>query len=494
MPAAKRPKLTDKRLYWRGGKIWCRVPGPSGRILRKTTKCTDEAAASAFADERERRYADPAHAAAQAATLEGSVKALIVDMKGRRRAPDTIKIALEKLGHFVRLWGATISMAEVATRGPELVTEYIEKRRGEGVVDFTIKKELQHLDMALAIAVYLKSYPKDGPRGAVLVPPFFTGGHTPRTRTPTLDEFRLVLGELEDGRAAHLVYVVATGSRRKEARLAHRVDVDFDMRLVSMRGTKSKKAASQIPITRITEPMLRWSLKHAPGRDLLFAPWGNLSRDLNAACKRAGVPKFTPNDLRRSFASWHRAELARTPGDKTAAELVSKLLRHTTDKLSQTTYANLPAAEIGQAIEARLLPPAPAEPGEFVGDVGGECAPGDPLTGCVDSVPAYCANRANDAAPARENAEKSRATLGNRTPDLRFTKPSVGSRSERIKAGMRAAEAAAVVPEVYAETLRRLAEEAYQGTEPPFWTSLRRALAAANGDLEGRVLATEAAS
>ena len=32
--------------------------------------------------------------------------------------------------------------------------------------------------------------------------------------------------------------------------------------------------------------------------------WSNPVRDLAAACARAGIAKVSPNDLRRSYASW----------------------------------------------------------------------------------------------------------------------------------------------------------------------------------------------
>ena len=36
----------------------------------------------------------------------------------------------------------------------------------------------------------------------------------------------------------------------------------------------------------------------------LFTAWRNVRRDLAEACERASIERFSPNDLRRTFASW----------------------------------------------------------------------------------------------------------------------------------------------------------------------------------------------
>lgn len=418
-------KLRDKRLYWRGDRLWCRVPGPGGRIVRKATHCTDEAAAAARADELERRYANPRLAAASAATLEGSVKALIKDMKRRGRSDATVKIAEQKLGHFPRLWGKTLSMADIQA---PLVLEYIDKRKGEDVTDFTIKKELSHLGQLLALAKYLGVYTHDP---AEVLPPFFSGKHQPRKRRPSPAEVEAVLKQLDPWRAAHLAFIAGTGARRSEAARAHRSDVHLDEGFVHIRGTKTEAADDEVPISEISLPWVTAALAHAPGKDLLFRPWGNLTRDLNAACLRADVEVFTPNDLRRSFGSWHRD--AGVP-----VELVSKLLRHTTDKLAQTVYARIGAAATGKLIGAALQA------------AGQQAAVSDLYLASDREGPSAPQLPAAEAPDAAKNEYFAGAAPGNRTPDLRFTKPRAERWSEGTKLGISRAARRRGVPDLYA--------------------------------------------
>lgn len=429
----RNPKPKDKRLYWRGGKLWCRVPGPAGRIVRKTTRCTDEVAASAKADEFERRYADPTHAAAAAAQLEGAVRAYIKDLDRRGRSQTTKEIAAQKCGHFLRLWGRDLTMLELAERGAQMVLEYIDTRKSEGVVQFTVKKELGHLSQVLRIARYLGVFRRDP---VELFPPFFSGEHTPRTRAPKMEEFHKLLAELALDRAAHLTFIAATGGRRKESFLAERTDVDFARGVVRLRGTKTKKAKGDVPITRITRPMLEWALANAPGKVVLFRRWENLWRDVAAACVRAEIAKVTPNDLRRAFASWHRDALARTHGDKTAAEIVSKLLRHTTDKLAQTTYADLPAEAIGAAIEQRL---------QGVPELYLEAAFTAPTAALLRAPESQ--NTVENAAPPAE-VESATFGLGSPLSSLGRNRRSAGTKKGIQRAKERAA-GALDVPEVY---------------------------------------------
>ena len=43
-----------------------------------------------------------------------------------------------------------------------------------------------------------------------------------------------------------------------------------------------------------------------PGQDLRFRPWTNVRRGLLDACKRVGIERCSPNDLRRTYGRWMR--------------------------------------------------------------------------------------------------------------------------------------------------------------------------------------------
>jgi integrase len=330
-------RYRDKRLYDRGGRfIWARVRDEKGYVQRVSTGCTDETAASDFADDWERRAANPSYRRSAEATVGGAIADWFAQLQRKQVRPATMLIAQQKAGHFVRVWGADWPLLRVTS---DLVLEYIDRRQREGVKPLTIKKELGALKGILEWALFRGTFRAD----LITVIPPYSGQHKPRTRAPTREEVVAILEQLEPDRAAHVAFFAACGARRGEAERAQREDIDLSGERVLVRGSKTERAADHVPITGLTYPLVVFVLQHAVGRvgEPLFAPWGNLSRDLKAACVRAGVDDVTPNDLRRAFGTWHRKA-------GMSAEDVSLLLRHTTDKLAQTTYAKVTAMDVAE--------------------------------------------------------------------------------------------------------------------------------------------------
>jgi hypothetical protein len=103
-----------------------------------------------------------------------------------------------------------------------------------------------------------------------------------------------------------VAFIVATSACWRETELARRGDVGEGLATVLLRGTKRKTRFRTAPIVSPAQKsLLAYALEHARGiGDALFLPWANGRRDLIDACEDATIERCSPNDLRRTFASW----------------------------------------------------------------------------------------------------------------------------------------------------------------------------------------------
>jgi hypothetical protein len=101
-----------------------------------------------------------------------------------------------------------------------------------------------------------------------------------------------------------------------------------------------------VPVaTRPQLELLRYALTHAEGEDpALFLPWQNVRRDLREACKRAGIPPCSPNDLRRTFATWLRAAGAPT-------DLIAPVMGHADTRMVERVYGRLAPSDLRRRID-----------------------------------------------------------------------------------------------------------------------------------------------
>lgn len=90
--------------------------------------------------------------------------------------------------------------------------------------------------------------------------------------------------------------------------------------------------------------MLRpWLETMHAGTGPVIEPWSNVRRDLARAAARAGVPRVTPNDLRRTFSSW-------LVQGGTPLLVVSRLLGHSSTRMVDLVYGQLDEATLHAAI------------------------------------------------------------------------------------------------------------------------------------------------
>ena len=360
-------------LYKRGPIWWIRTDPVTGKA--RSTYCRDLEAARRYRAKRERLAADPAHAAAETARLDEWIGRVIATKEHDGSSSATVEVYRTKLGHFLRLFPDAL-LAEI---DPSFVDKFVAVRRTESVTDHTISKEVTHLCTVLKAAKRAGCYPGDV---ATLRPPGLHAGYKPRKRALSREEVVALMAELKPELAALVAICVALGCRLSEAYRLLPSDIDWERKRVHIRGTKTDEADRYVPILSIFSPLLAAGARWSPlGREP-----NNLRRDIAAACVRAGIAPCTPNDLRRTHATF----LAEAGVDR---DVTRRLLGHTTTRLVDTVYGQPTTEALGALAEAKLLTAAPLH--------GRDTAPGN-----------------HGAEPQKPGAD-----FEIRTRDLRFTKP-----------------------------------------------------------------------
>ncbi|MDB4985918.1 MAG: integrase family protein [Myxococcaceae bacterium] len=324
------------------------------RRIRRSTRCTDRKAAEAVARQWERDAADPDHAATSKATLSDALKLLTDDRaeqaKAGRRSEGTASFYRAKAGHWTRILESNSAGAYVPFPLAKLharnVDAFISQRRAEGAGENTISKELTALRAALKLAKRAGIW--KGDVDAVL-PIGFAPEYKPRDRALTYAEAQRLLAELTPDRAARVAFIVATSANWNESERARREDVAKDLTTAIIRGTKNAARHREVPIVSNDQrSLLEHALTYAQGPgDPLFTPWLNVRRDLHAACERAKIPPISPNDLRRTCATWLRAQGA-------PPHLIAPVLGHVDSRMVERVYGRLPIDQLAARLSAEL--------------------------------------------------------------------------------------------------------------------------------------------
>jgi integrase len=336
------------RLFMRG-KIWYCWFYIDGKQTQRSTRTGNRKAAELCARKWERAAADPAHAATEAATLSDAIRLLLTERRaqasGGKRSEYTVTFYESKCGHLVRVLnerGESRLMDITAAR----VRAYITTRRSESASESTIHKELIALRSALRIAKEHGIW-----RGDIgeVIPSSFSPEYQPRERWLTRDELQRLLTKLEPDRAARIAFIVATGARWRETELARREDVARDRSSVRLRGTKTAGANRVVPIVgHDFHSLLVLAMKHANGADgVLFGPWTSPVLTLRRACRDAKIPVCTPNDLRRTTASWMIQ--ADVPN-----HVVAKILGHKTTRMVDMVYGRVSLESLRDSLAKHL--------------------------------------------------------------------------------------------------------------------------------------------
>lgn len=267
-----------------------------------------------------------------------------------------------------------------------MLDKYIERRRGDEpghgkASDHTIQKELITVRRALKHSI------KSGMLHAMPAWPEFSPNYKPKDTWLTVSQFERLCAELEPKRQLWAMLSALTSANSSEVEGIAWETIDITRNRLLVPGTKRSSRYRWVPIAPALKHRLE-QVKQENRRGRVVTHWGNVRRDLHAAVKRANarsdawcakagveplprIPRVSPNDLRRTFASW-------LVQDGVPLLTVAALMGHKSTRMLELVYGKLSAENLEDAI-ARLpvthgvttsvsLPPTPDHTGDDRGD------------------------------------------------------------------------------------------------------------------------------
>lgn len=361
------------RIYKRGDAYWGDFQALDGRRVRLSLRTQDRVVAKERLRAAELAAADP-RAGEQPRPLSAALDYLIAVACNDRSAA-TRSFYEQKARHLIRVLGdvaiESIDRAAVAA--------YAKTRIDEGAHPHTVGKELIALRRALKEQHEIRPLPR--PPGEVMIT--WRSHYQPITRYHTPEQFAALLQAAPPARQLWIVIAVYTGGNLSEVTKIDRTHVDLAAGTLRIPGTKRQARNRLQPIA---EPLRPWLAAHLeahrdpatgavrPGP--IVGPWRNATRDLAQYCARAGVPRVTTNDLRRTYASW----LKQAGVDSSA---VAALMGHTSTRMVDLVYGKLAPATLRAAVahlpavppvggEQLALPAPPAPAADEIDALAGE--------------------------------------------------------------------------------------------------------------------------
>jgi integrase len=348
-------------LYLRKKTWWCWGYDINGKRWSESTKQRDRVAAGHAAREIERRYAlDSTFRARSKLTLEKALSHVLAYQDDAGKAPATIRATTYHAEHLLGHLGTSTPLSSITLAD---TTAYLRKRLAEGASRHTVAKELRTLTQAMRRCAKLGEFvPSLDPRH--FVPDELGKAYTPRARWLTRSEYTALLSDLDtprhrrtEDRRDYLIAWCNLGVRKSELFDVEPEDYNDARRELRVRGTKNEEADRLVPVNDAAAEVLQRRCK----KQVPFPEWGKVTRDLAAACKRVGMAPVTPNDLRRTFASWLCQ--AGVP-ERVCAELMG----HKSTVMVRAVYGHLDRVSMASAV-ARI--------GSFGGVAEGVAANGE---------------------------------------------------------------------------------------------------------------------
>lgn len=324
--------------------IWyTRVPDETGVARKRSLRTSDERVAIVRESDLRRTASLPPSERKETLSLAAAL-GKVVAAKRRERSPDTVTYYEWKARSLTTSLGPVPDVRHITA---SVIDRLVECREADGVSVNTISKELGVLFQALSTAWRLKAYDAD-PRS--VMPQGFSDCYKPRERVLSQKELETIISECSNSdQIVYVCFAVATSARHREIRRAVRGDIDLKSDLIRLHGTKTEGAARWVPITPLSRPYVDRILQQVrPGPETPLVST-NLGKGafLGKFCRRLKIPHVSPNDLRRTCATWlveHGVELYH----------VSKILGHKDTRMVERVYGQLRKEVLARLVNAQI--------------------------------------------------------------------------------------------------------------------------------------------
>lgn len=324
------------RIYQRraGGNYYGYWLDTRGQENRRTLRTRDATVARARLRELELAATNPA--AYSRITLSTAITAML-DVVSQENADGTHRSYAQKGRHLVRVIG-DVELRSIDRDG---VVTYIKVRKAETASNHTIHKELVVLRRALKEASERKWWSGD-PRSLI---PTIKVEYTPRETWLTDHQAQQMLPHvsLTHRRRLWVQIGIYGGLCKGEIERLRWEHINFAEMQMRVPGTKRKSRWRLIPLF----PELAYAMEpYRQKAGLVVGRWHNCIRALARACELARVPRVTPNDLRRTCASWLKnngidsATVAAILGNTTA--MIDRVYGKISMETMQAAIARLP--------------------------------------------------------------------------------------------------------------------------------------------------------
>lgn len=321
---------------------------PRGTRHQRSTRRTRRRDAEELAAQWEREtLRDPADVARERATFGEALDQLEAHLEesvaAGRMAESTARMYAAKARPIVKYFG---NNRKLSTLTPAAVRDYLAARRTAArVSDHTLVKEVATLRLVMRLARERGLWTGDP---ASLHPAELAARYEPRTRVLRADDIAALRPVLPAPRWRVVAWAIATGAELSTWPRAELADADMTAGLVRVRGTKRASRDRAVPVVLYPcAELLREAIEGASVKGPLFRPWPNAQRDLRAAALKASIEHFSPNDLRRTFATWHVE--AGVP-----LELLRLAMGHATTTMLERVYGRPQPSAVAELMRAQL--------------------------------------------------------------------------------------------------------------------------------------------